>query len=78
MRGAVPDQLIALSGYPDLNLTYRVEVTAEGEGFRIAVHLDKPLPAALVGKAGWYENEYVVDAATTFILLANAAESVSH
>jgi hypothetical protein len=26
----------------------------------------------------WYENEYVVDAATTFILLANAAESISH
>jgi hypothetical protein len=26
----------------------------------------------------WYENEYVVDAATTFILLANAVESISH
>jgi endoglucanase len=52
-RGAVPDQLVALSGYPDLNLTYRIEVTAEGEGFRVAVHLDKPLPAALVGKAGF-------------------------
>jgi hypothetical protein len=26
----------------------------------------------------WYENEYVVDAATTFILLANATESISH
>ena len=26
----------------------------------------------------WYENEYVVDAATTFILAANAAEAVSH
>jgi len=49
-RGAVPDQLIALSGYPDLDLAYRIEVTAEGEGFRIAVHLDKPLPEALVGK----------------------------
>jgi endoglucanase len=25
----------------------------------------------------WYENEYVVDAATTFILAANAAEALT-
>lgn len=52
-RGPVADQLIAYSGYPDLSVSYRLEVTAEGQGFRIAVHLDKPLPAALVGKAGF-------------------------
>jgi endoglucanase len=52
-RGAAPDQLICTSGYPDQGLAYRLEVTAEGEGFRVAVHLDKPLPAALVGKAGF-------------------------
>jgi endoglucanase len=52
-RGAQPDQLIAFSGYPDLSLTYRIEVTAEGQGFRIAVHLDRPLPEALAGKAGF-------------------------
>lgn len=52
-RGAVPDQLICSSGYPDQNLSYRLEVTAEGDGLRVAVHLDKPLPAALVGKAGF-------------------------
>jgi len=52
-RGPVPDQVIAYSGYPDLSVSYRLEVTAEGQGFRIAVHLDKPLPAALVGKAGF-------------------------
>lgn len=52
-RGAVPDQLIAYSGYPDLSLTYRIEVTAEGQGFRVAVHLDHPLPDALAGKAGF-------------------------
>jgi endoglucanase len=52
-RGSVPDQLIAFSGYPDLSLGYRIEVTAEGQGFRIAVHLERPLPAALVGKAGF-------------------------
>jgi hypothetical protein len=52
-HGPAPDQLIASSGYPDLSLSYRLEVTAEGEGFRVAVHLDHPLPAALVGKAGF-------------------------
>jgi endoglucanase len=26
----------------------------------------------------WYENEYVVDAATTFILAANAADTLAH
>ncbi|HEY6451802.1 MAG TPA: glycoside hydrolase family 9 protein [Steroidobacteraceae bacterium] len=52
-HGALPDQLIAVSGYPALSLSYRLEVTAEGQGVRIAVHLDHPLPAALVGKAGF-------------------------
>ncbi|MGC1523470.1 MAG: glycoside hydrolase family 9 protein, partial [Steroidobacteraceae bacterium] len=52
-HGAAADQLIAYSGYPDLNVSYRIEVTAEGEGFRIAVHLDRALPADLVGKAGF-------------------------
>jgi endoglucanase len=52
-RGAAADQLIAYCGYPDLSLTYRLELTAEGQGLRVAVHLDQPLPAALVGKAGF-------------------------
>jgi hypothetical protein len=52
-HGEAPDQLIAYSGYPDLSLSYRIEVTAEGQGFRVAVHLDQPLPPALVGKAGF-------------------------
>ena len=52
-RGPVPDQLIAFSGYPDLALSYRIEMTAEGQGLRVAVHLDHPLPATLVGKAGF-------------------------
>jgi endoglucanase len=52
-RGALPDQLVAFSGYPDLALTYRIEVTAEGQGFCVAVHLDRPLPTALAGKAGF-------------------------
>jgi endoglucanase len=52
-RGAVADQLIAYSGYPDLSFSYRLEITAEGEGVRVAVHLDRPLPPALAGKAGF-------------------------
>jgi endoglucanase len=52
-HGAIPDQLIAYSGYPDLALSYRLELTAEGQGIRVAVHLDRALPAALVGKAGF-------------------------
>jgi hypothetical protein len=52
-RGALPDQLIASSGYPDLSVTYHIDITAEGQGVRVAVHLDHPLPAALVGKAGF-------------------------
>jgi endoglucanase len=52
-RGALPDQLIAFSGYPDRSLSYRLEITAEGEGFRVAVNLDQPLPNELVGKAGF-------------------------
>src|SRR5208337_1297661 len=52
-RGPVPDQLIVYSGYPELSVSYRLEVTPEEKGFRIAVHLDRPLPAELVGKAGF-------------------------
>jgi endoglucanase len=52
-HGSLANQLVAYSGYPDLHLSYRIEVTAEGEGFRVAVHLDQPLAAALVGKAGF-------------------------
>ncbi|HEX4240171.1 MAG TPA: glycoside hydrolase family 9 protein [Steroidobacteraceae bacterium] len=52
-RGPLPDQLIAASGYPGRSLTYRIEIAAEGQGFRVAIHLDHPLPADLVGKAGF-------------------------
>jgi endoglucanase len=71
-RGAAPEQIICSSGYPDFGLSYRLEITAEGEGFRVAVHLDKPLPANLVGKAGfnldflptaYFGKSYMLDAA---------------
>src|ERR1700733_11223180 len=34
-RGTVPDQIVCSSGYPDLGLSYRLEITAEGKGFRV-------------------------------------------
>src|SRR4051794_22582469 len=45
------NQLIVASSYPAVGLSYHVVVTAEGEGFRVAVNLDRPLPPNLVGKA---------------------------
>jgi endoglucanase len=45
--------LTAFCDYPDLKLSYRLEVQPEAEGFRVAVHLDQPLSSALVGKAGF-------------------------
>ena len=48
-----PGQIVVRSSYPKANLKYRVKVTAEEGGFRIAVDLDAPLPKELVGKAGF-------------------------
>jgi endoglucanase len=39
--------------YPDLNLSYQVRVRGEGRSVRIVVDLDRPLPAAFVGKVGF-------------------------
>jgi hypothetical protein len=41
--------------YPDLDVTYHVRVTpvGNGDGFRISVDLDKPLPVAWEGKVGF-------------------------
>jgi hypothetical protein len=52
-RGADPDRLTAACEYPDHGLTYRIEVTPEGDGLKVAVHLDRPLPPALAGRAGF-------------------------
>ena len=71
-KGSEPNQLIVKSSYAAVGLEYRVEVTAEDDGFRIAVNLDKPLPASLVGKAGfnldfvptaYFGKTYMVDSA---------------
>jgi hypothetical protein len=39
--------------YPDLNFAYKVRVTGEGGSIRVTVDLDKPIPAAFVGKVGF-------------------------
>lgn len=39
--------------YKDYNFDSRVVVTAKGKGVEIAVYLDKPVPKALEGKAGF-------------------------
>ena len=52
-HGPGADQLTVKSTYADQGLSYRLVVTPERTGFRIAVDLDKPLPANLVGKAGF-------------------------
>jgi endoglucanase len=71
-RGTEPNQLVVRSAYKDAKLDYSVKITAEGEGFRIAVDLDRPLPAELVGKAGfnldflptaYFGKTYLMDAA---------------
>ena len=52
-RGPGANELTVYSEYAEQKLSYHTTVTAEGTGFRIAVDLDKPLPAELVGKAGF-------------------------
>ncbi|MGC9972715.1 MAG: glycoside hydrolase family 9 protein [Bryobacteraceae bacterium] len=46
-------RLTAFCSFPDYGVRYRLEVTAEDGGMRVAIHLDKPLPDALVGQAGF-------------------------
>src|SRR5579872_864261 len=52
-RGAAQDEVAAICSYPDQDLNYRVDIRPEPGGFRVAVQLDQPLPAALAGKAGF-------------------------
>jgi endoglucanase len=52
-RGSAPNELIASLSYPDRGFNYQLDVRPETSGLRIAVLLDRPLPAALSGKAGF-------------------------
>ena len=45
--------VVVRAAYKDQDLAYHIRVSPEGSGFRIAVDLDKPLPAGLAGKAGF-------------------------
>lgn len=46
-------RLTADAGYPEYDFSYRLEVSAEPDGVRVAVILDKPLPERLAGRAGF-------------------------
>jgi len=69
-RGPAANELTAFCTYADRGLSYRVEVQPEAEGFRVAVHLDQPLPTGLAGKAGfnleflptaYFEKSFILD-----------------
>ena len=47
--------------YPDLELKYKIIVKGEGNGFRITVSLDKPIPKEWLGKAGFVLELYPGD-----------------
>jgi hypothetical protein len=47
------NRLSARLSYPDYELDYRLEVVAEPGGVKVSVHLDKPLPERLAGRAGF-------------------------
>lgn len=52
-RGSSPNESIASLSYPDRDLAYQVDVRPERDGIRVAVLLERPLPAALSGQAGF-------------------------
>ncbi|MGA2094373.1 MAG: cellulase N-terminal Ig-like domain-containing protein, partial [Sedimentisphaerales bacterium] len=60
----------AVLTYPDYNFTYTITARAQADGLAINVNLDKPIPEALVGKAGlnleflpaaYFEKTYLID-----------------
>lgn len=72
-RSPSGNQLTASLSYPDRGLSYHIEVAPEPDGFRVTVHLDQPLPSALVGKAGfnleflpisYFGKSYILDTAS--------------
>ena len=52
-RGPGANEVSASCTYPDRGLSYHIDIQPEADGFRVAVQLDQPLPAALAGKAGF-------------------------
>lgn len=47
------NRIVTQLHYPEHNFEYRVEATARGDKILVSVHLDKPLPENLAGKAGF-------------------------
>ncbi|PTY02825.1 glycoside hydrolase [Opitutaceae bacterium EW11] len=47
------NRLTAQLAFPSFDLNYRLEVEAEPGGVKVSIHLDKPLPEKLVGRAGF-------------------------
>jgi endoglucanase len=52
-RGSAPNELIASLSYSDRALNYQIDVRPESGGLRVAVLLERSVPAALSGKAGF-------------------------
>lgn len=57
--------------YPELGFNYSISVTSNKQDYKVSVHLDQPLPAALVNKAGfnieflpsvYWDKAYLMDA----------------
>jgi endoglucanase len=57
LKGRQPDKeknrLTANLSFPDFQMDYALEVSAEPGGVRVSVNLDKPLPEKLAGRAGF-------------------------
>jgi endoglucanase len=57
LKGRQPDRdknrITANLSFPDFQMDYTVEVTAEPGDVRVSVNLDKPLPDKLAGRAGF-------------------------
>ncbi len=60
----------AFSAYPAYNFAFMIRVEAREGGVTVSIHLDKPLPAALAGRAGfnfeflpaaYFEKSYLMD-----------------
>ncbi|HEY6620642.1 MAG TPA: hypothetical protein VIY68_13925 [Steroidobacteraceae bacterium] len=47
------NRLTARLAFPTFDVSYTLEVAAEPGGVRVSINLDKPLPAKLIGRAGF-------------------------
>ena len=84
LKGRQADQannkLTARLAFPTFDVRYTLAVTAEPGGVKVSINLDKPLPAKLIGRAGfnleflpsiYMGKAYLVDGSKAGILSAN-------